>query len=448
MSSEKTEKTKTISINPDLFKVSNKSKKRKQLDDGTGTGLPKEIKYRPMSSSKAKTAKGKILKYIREQQEKNYKRIFDEAVSKNRSINEKDLEEEQIAPSDFQTSLTYLKHVSDMKEQEKKEAATISQYNHTIKNKSIPDAEYFKSLTAQPMQHSPPSPHPQQRLELANNIVHEMRPQVGATPVILAPRPVPLEQPKFGCLKNGNLPTYRSMMQKTLRNPSSLVSPPVSIPVSNKMVQPLSYNVVNPASSGVPMQQVVPGVTTIPRPPQTGQTLVSAIPPRPPVNTSSNQVIPSFLNNMQDNPTLKSGLYASMFGKTSEERVKRLSEAMKVKQFMSAKSSVPSNLKYMKQKKTIKRTHFVGKSKAHPKVAVLVSNKTIRKDITTKSIKIKQTPMHEVRTYLIKHGFIRVGSSAPNDVLRKMYESVLMIGGEINNHNPENLLHNYMNSAI
>jgi hypothetical protein len=56
--------------------------------------------------------------------------------------------------------------------------------------------------------------------------------------------------------------------------------------------------------------------------------------------------------------------------------------------------------------------------------------------------------MEDVRKYLIKKGLIRVGSSCPNDVLRKMYESSMMMCGEIQNHNPDNLLYNYLNNAI
>ena len=58
---------------------------------------------------------------------------------------------------------------------------------------------------------------------------------------------------------------------------------------------------------------------------------------------------------------------------------------------------------------------------------------------------LKQIPMQEIKRELIKKGFIRVGSIAPNDVLRKMYESVSLICGEIQNHNPDNLLYNFFN---
>ena len=102
-------------------------------------------------------------------------------------------------------------------------------------------------------------------------------------------------------------------------------------------------------------------------------------------------------------------------------------------------------LHFIKQKKTIKRTFQLGKSKIHPKVAVLISNKTVRNDISTKSQILKQMHISDIKKYLLKHGFIKVGSSAPNDVLRKMYESAIMICGEIQNHNPDNLLYNYLN---
>jgi hypothetical protein len=100
-----------------------------------------------------------------------------------------------------------------------------------------------------------------------------------------------------------------------------------------------------------------------------------------------------------------------------------------------------------KRKKTIRRTYKIGKSKIMPKISVLVSNKTIRNQILTKNQLLKQTSIQDIKRYLIKHGLIRVGSTTPNDVLRKMYESAQMVCGEIHNHNPDNLLYNFINSS-
>jgi hypothetical protein len=102
-------------------------------------------------------------------------------------------------------------------------------------------------------------------------------------------------------------------------------------------------------------------------------------------------------------------------------------------------------LKYIRQKKTVKRRYKVGKSNNVSKVAVLISNKTIRNNIMNKTQEIKMKSVDEMKRYLIKRGFIRVGTSAPNDVIRKMYETANLVCGEIENHNADNLLFNYMN---
>ena len=91
----------------------------------------------------------------------------------------------------------------------------------------------------------------------------------------------------------------------------------------------------------------------------------------------------------------------------------------------------------------MRKTFKIGKNKNM--VSVLVSNRTIRNKVNTKKQEIKQTPISDVKRYLIKKGFIRVGTVSPNDVLRKMYESAMLICGEIENHNPDNLLYNYLN---
>jgi hypothetical protein len=101
--------------------------------------------------------------------------------------------------------------------------------------------------------------------------------------------------------------------------------------------------------------------------------------------------------------------------------------------------------KQKKYKKLLRRTYRVGRDKYRPQVGVLLPNKTIRTNVTTKSYLLKQTPIDEIRKTLVKKGFIKAGSSAPNDVLRKIYESIQLIDGDVNNHNPDYLLHNFFN---
>ena len=56
-------------------------------------------------------------------------------------------------------------------------------------------------------------------------------------------------------------------------------------------------------------------------------------------------------------------------------------------------------------------------------------------------------PIQDIKKYLIKRGLLKVGSTAPNDILRKMYESSILLCGEVQNHNPDYLLYNFMNGA-
>lgn len=110
-------------------------------------------------------------------------------------------------------------------------------------------------------------------------------------------------------------------------------------------------------------------------------------------------------------------------------------------------TSIPTSIKKSStfQKKTLRRTFKIGKSIPQRKVSVLVSNKTLRHEISDKSLLLKQASIIDVRRHLVKHGLIKIGSIAPPDVLRKIYESSQLCG-DVKNNNPELTMFNYMNN--
>ena len=197
-----------------------------------------------------------------------------------------------------------------------------------------------------------------------------------------------LSTPKYGCLKNGSLPTYRSWINQTQRNRPEIN--PVQVPVQVPVQKPIT--IIN--NSNVPSNFAVP---------------------------------------------------TSDLDKKIKE-ISRISQLEKQNQREKKMGTFPK-FRVPKQKKTIRRTYFIGKSRVHPKVSVLVSNKSIRANTTLKKQALKNIPIAEVRKYLLKQGFIKVGTNSPNDVLREMYENAKLVCGEVKNHNPENLLYNYFHAA-
>ena len=151
--------------------------------------------------------------------------------------------------------------------------------------------------------------------------------------------------------------------------------------------------------------------------------------------------LPNYNNRMDAN--------SSIINEKNENIVNNILEKQSINlQLLDRKQNNEIKKRPKKRKKIIRRTYKIGKSKMVPKISVLVSNKTIRNNTATKKQLLKQTPILEIKRYLIRHGFIKIGSMCPDDLMRKMYESAILICGEIQNHNPDNLLHNYINDTV
>jgi hypothetical protein len=150
------------------------------------------------------------------------------------------------------------------------------------------------------------------------------------------------------------------------------------------------------------------------------------------------------INNVNENLFDKPLLSSSFSGGIAPKFIEQSKKFDKIHNGKINDQKPKQRIKYRKRKKIFKRTYRVGRSKIEPKISVLISNKTIRNRISTETQLLKQTPIQEVRRFLIKKGFIKVGTNAPNDVLRKMYETVSLVCGEIQNHNPENMLYNFI----
>ena len=96
-------------------------------------------------------------------------------------------------------------------------------------------------------------------------------------------------------------------------------------------------------------------------------------------------------------------------------------------------------------KQTITKKYKLGKTHGGNVVGVLIKNSDTRRRIQEEHGVLRRESIVEIRKYLHDHGLIKVGSDAPPDVLRNIYESAKMTG-EISNTNKHVLLHNFMRS--
>ena len=96
-------------------------------------------------------------------------------------------------------------------------------------------------------------------------------------------------------------------------------------------------------------------------------------------------------------------------------------------------------------KKTITKKFTLGRSKTGNYIGVLIKDKKTRKKILDAKKEMKKTDISEIKKYLHSHGLIKVGSTAPANIIRSMYESS-RLSGDLVNSEEDILLHNYLNN--
>ena len=98
----------------------------------------------------------------------------------------------------------------------------------------------------------------------------------------------------------------------------------------------------------------------------------------------------------------------------------------------------------VKIRKTHKKRFRIGKH--DDVVGVLLKNKQTQRHIQSQHLTLKQKTIGEIRKYLYNHQLLKIGSNAPPDVLRRMYEDAILTG-EVKNTNKDVLLHNFMSGG-
>ena len=310
---------KTIQINPDFFSLHKKKKSRKA----------KTPKIKP--AFKPNNIKKKLLAKIKEHQKSKENQVEKE-------------KQPEVLKEDFDDSLKYVQKMIEDKKNKK-----------TIKRRRKNKKKTHQISTQQ---------HIEQPI-ISNNIQIQQS-----------------HDPPYGCLKNGNKPTY-SQYKKTLkRNRATFDEPKIKI-----FTEPENFDKSN---------------NNIDKP----------------VTNESNE------NLEITNPVLDRKM-----------KLEKLKDKFNFNQKKPKKKLINRN-------KTIKK-YYLGKNKKTRTVGVLIKSGKTRKKIKREHDILKKRCLSDIKYYLRKHNLIKIGTSAPENVLRKIYENS-NLSGEIYNKNVNTLLHNFM----
>jgi len=379
---------KTIQINPELFSMSPKKKGRPLTPKNKGG--KKTPMLRPNSLKK------KLIQRVKEHKLKEgpYNTTGMTSIH-TPSINEGDNYIEE-----FSDSIQYLSQLSN---QSKEASKRVRSKSTTLKNydSSAFTTPHVEVDLPEELRTVPPVPY-----------IPENEPAIQLSAPSTRPGDVP-----YGCLKGGSKPTFKSWTKTqkhhspiqqsapslnlssidTMANhePSSLREQKL-VDLKNRLKQKSHVYSDNVVSETIPMI-ATPLISTLSHNP---------FPPQPITSNESN--------------------VAGSRQKSSE--VVNITEP-----------AVPK-----KTKTTTKRTYTLGKNTKKRSVGILIKDRKTRKRVLDAHRGLKRKPITDVKQHLRDQGLIKAGSKAPNDILRKMYESS-MLSGDIVNQDSGVLMHNFLN---
>lgn len=95
----------------------------------------------------------------------------------------------------------------------------------------------------------------------------------------------------------------------------------------------------------------------------------------------------------------------------------------------------------------VKKRFNVGKNKTLKKVGIFLKNNYTKRQNEDTKTNWKRTNLKTVKNYLKKQNLIRYGSTAPNELMREIYEVSQMCGG-VNNKNGKILVNNFIQESL
>ena len=416
---------KTISINPNLF-TSGGSKTKKNRD--------KKQKSNIIPLISPNVLKNKLLKRIKEHKERetenlvnNKKKLSDKETNTLGGDYKKD--EIKAYSDEFSDSINYLQTLS---KQKKITDEKINYEKQKQKRREELDRNTVKNYSS--LSHQLHQSQPYVNLDLPEELKININTEQFTTPLQIKQHN---EEVPYGVLKGGLKPTYRDW-SRTYRN--NIVTNPNSAlviegSIINKEKSKRETHLEN-LRNKLKLKQLEESRTKNEDIMMT-QNLIQ----KPDLELSNDTPLhiaepqEMQLNQSVSKPVIHTNNYTSNSNSTnSTNNSTSLNTVLQGNERIIATKKIT--------KKTIKRKYTLGKSKIKKTVGVLVKDRGPRKKILNAQNELKRKPINDIKTYLRDHNLIKIGSGAPNDVLRKLYESA-MLAGEITNSNKDTLLHNF-----
>jgi hypothetical protein len=391
---------KTISINPSLFSVGGSKTKKNREKKSKPTSVPL------ISPS---VLKNKLLKRIKEHKQKETQNLEN---NKRKLSKIEDLHIEPKKPNnemlnfndEFTDSINYLQTLSKQRhiDEEKRNSEVLKQkQREDLERKTIRN---YHSIGGQSQYQSPVI-----NIDLPEELVQPTIPISSETFHIKLKDDVP-----YGVLKGGIKPSYREWT-KTQRN-NIVTNPNASLIIEGGNLS--SEKTARENRLNLLKQKIKNKTEEINTEPLITQNLI-----KKPIEL---QISESILQ-----PTSQPSLHSSSYPILNQ--IENPNQEQNGGKHIATKHIT---------KKTIKRKYTLGRSKIKKTVGVLIKDRGTRKRVLNAQKDLKRKNINDIRAYLREHNLIKTGSNAPNDVLRKLYESA-MLSGEITNSNPDILLHNF-----
>jgi hypothetical protein len=317
---------------------------------------------------------------------------------------------ETIETDVFSDSVQFLDNLARDKEEKKREKK-----NTTLKKKQPPNPEAYMNIATElppelnwntilpnvpssvPNAFAPSMPVP--TLSVPTTFAPTL-----SVPTLSAPSAVQWQaapQPSYSNLKTGGTrPTYRTWLRTTQKQ-KPIVKPTINIlediaPINTPVIEPINTHAIS-----VPEALSMPEALSVP------EAKISVPTALMPTTFAPTAFAPTAFA-----PTA----FAPPYTPSLKPRRKRITKTLKYK---------------------------LGKH-ANGKVSVLIKNSQTRRKVQTEQALLKQKSILDIKNHLRSNNLLKVGSTAPSDVLRHLYEQSIL-AGQVENKAKDTLIHNFFN---